>query len=221
MIKRILRGIANFGITDKQKIIRDIADFTIGNKMNGDYYEFGVWKGESFINAYKEYNKRDKEMMFFAFDSFEGLPKDIERDNTGFQLYSSKAYSCSEKDFYKNLSKAGVDLRDVRTTEGYYDKTLTNDLAKTFRTNKAVLIHIDCDLYESTIPVLKFIESVLQNGTVIMFDDWFAYKGNPNAGERLAFEEWLKKCKYVAIPYKVYGSIGNSFIMFEKGSFLF
>ena len=41
----------------------------------GDYLEFGVFRGTSFINACRLARKHGlDEMRFFAFDSFEGLP---------------------------------------------------------------------------------------------------------------------------------------------------
>ena len=53
------------------------------------------------------------------------------------------------------------------------------------------MIMIDCDLYESTVPVLEFITDLVQQGTIIVFHDWFRFKGDPNCGEQKACREWL------------------------------
>ena len=37
---------------------------------------------------------------------------------------------------------------------------------------------IDCDLKESTTLALNFTKSTLQEGTIIIFDDFNYYKGN-------------------------------------------
>jgi O-methyltransferase len=51
---------------------------------------------------------------------------------------------------------------------------------------------IDCDLYESTVPVLKFITPHLCVGSVIVFDDWRCYRNHPDFGEQRACREWLE-----------------------------
>ncbi|OCR92398.1 hypothetical protein [Campylobacter fetus] len=60
---------------------------------------------------------------------------------------------------------------------------------------KASLIYIDCDLYTSSKTVLDFIaqSDLLQDGTIIAFDDWDLYRANPNKGQRKAFKEFKEK----------------------------
>jgi len=58
---------------------------------------------------------------------------------------------------------------------------------------RASLVLIDCDLYESTVPVLAFITDLLDQGTIIIFDDWYRYKGHLDKGEQRACREWLDK----------------------------
>ncbi|GAH13307.1 unnamed protein product, partial [marine sediment metagenome] len=68
---------------------------------------------------------------------------------------------------------------------GWYNKTLKKPCGN----GKLSFIHIDCDLYESTLDVLEYCKDYLQQGTVILFDDWYAFKGDNNSGERKAFKE--------------------------------
>ena len=65
-------------------------------------------------------------------------------------------------------------------------------MRKEHQLNAASIVMIDCDLYSSTKSVLNFITPLLRNGTVLIFDDWFAYKGSPNEGEQKATKEWLQ-----------------------------
>ncbi len=193
--------------------------FAVANNIEGDYLEFGVFKGESFIYAYKHYNKMfanyrktqkvhsrflDHKIRFFAFDSFEGLPDSDDKD-IPLHWTGEKPMSYPRFKFEKNLKKANVDLNKVSIIEGYYDKTLTKSLYAKLGLEKAAIIHIDCDLYESTKTVLDTIKPLIVEGTVIIFDDYFYYKGSPYKGERGAFNEWLVKnpdfiateiCKY-------------------------
>ena len=48
----------------------------------------------------------------------------------------------------------------------------------------AETIHVDCDLHESAKEVLRFIEGMVQRGTILIFDDWHAYSGHEDENEK-------------------------------------
>ena len=52
---------------------------------------------------------------------------------------------------------------------------------------------IDCDLYESTVPVLEFLTDLVGQGTILIFHDWFRFRASPNCGEQRACREWLER----------------------------
>ena len=54
-------------------------------------------------------------MIFFAFDSFEGLPPS---DETGEKVFEGQ-YSCSEDIYLKNVLSAGIDKNKIRTHKGF------------------------------------------------------------------------------------------------------
>jgi len=163
-------------------------------KLEGDYLEFGVWKGQSFISAFHFAQSRNLKLMkFYAFDSFEGLPKIKGIDGDGLCPYSKGMYACDVNKFKKIISSKGVDLNKVTIIPGWYDEVLNEETKKKLPIRKASIIWIDCDLYESTVPVLNFITDYIQDGTILIFDDWFSFRGDPNRGEQRAFREWLKK----------------------------
>lgn len=187
--------------------VRCASSFLAWNQVEGDYLEFGVYEGRSFAEAYRSiwaarlrvknfigspeietwYRKRPR---FIAFDSFSGLPGgDAERHAD----YDEGAYSCSEGQFLENIKSNGVDLEDVSTVPGFYDETLVPALKEQLELRKASCVLIDCDLYESTVPVLDFITDLVDQGTIIIFDDWYRYKGSPHKGEQRACNEWLEK----------------------------
>lgn len=182
--------------------------FTIANNILGDYFEFGVFRGKSFIHAYHYYRAMfarcregnpgyaalpffQQSPRFFAFDSFEGLPPT--GDALPAHWTGERAMSCDQTTFARNLEQGGVTLDDVVMVEGYYDVSLTPDLRTRHRIDKAAIVHVDCDLYESTVTVLDFIVPFLTDGTVFVFDDFFYYQGHPRRGERGAFNAWLEK----------------------------
>ena len=156
----------------------------------GDYLEFGVFYGKSFTRAYMlARNMGLQKMRYFAFDSFEGLPY----AEGEFQIGGVRA----SRDFFTKYIRAhGVDTRRVTTIEGNFTHSLTKSLKETHKLEKAAVVHIDCDLYESTKDVLLFIESLLRPNSIIIFDDWhaFDYLSGPeeaqNMGQQKAFMEW-------------------------------
>ena len=105
-------------------------------------------------------------------------------------------------------------MTKVKIIEGFYKNTLNKELQKRLKIKKAGVIYIDCDLYQSTVEVLDFIIPYIDNGTMIIFDDWYLYEGRDDQGQRKAFNDWLKKnpkfsCEeFIRVPGHL-----NSFLM--------
>lgn len=183
-----IRNLMLYSVAEEN--LRRIMGFIDYGKIEGDYAEFGVYQGHSFVSAYKFAEFFGiKGMNFWAFDSFEGLPEIKGIDKEG--IWKKGEYSCSLENFTKFLKQNKVDLNRVFTIRGFFSDTLK----KKHKIKKLAVAYIDCDLYESTKEVLKFIESYLQEGTLILFDDWNAFKGRSDRGEQKAFYEFQKSCK--------------------------
>ncbi len=178
----------------------------------GDYLEFGVFKGSTFTEAYRIAKaKKLNNMRFFAFDSFEGLPEDSEKESGQFV---KGEYSASLDQFKANLRKAGVDSKDVQAVRGWFKDTLNMETKKRLGLKSAAIVWVDSDLYESAVSVLDFITDLVVDGTILIFDDWFFFKGNPNKGEQRAFREWLAKNPQITVSeFHKYFWHGNSFIV--------
>jgi len=196
-----------FRYTPAEEILNKVMRYVEKTKLKGDYLEFGVYNGTSFISAIK-FSRLYKlnDMRFFAFDSFKGLPE-VKGKESGF--FKKGDCYCNIKEFRRNLIQKKAYSNRVKIVQGWFDKVLTNNKKKAdFHINKASVIMIDCDIYKSAIPVFKFIKSYLQDGTVLIFDDWFY------GGEKRAFEEWLKQNKDIKVTeFHKYGWNGNSFIV--------
>lgn len=156
--------------------------------VQGDYLEFGVFKGGSLIQFHNliEENKLDK-IRLFAFDAFQGLP------NSEGNTFKEGEFYFPKESFLKRIKKAGVDLKKVIIVEGFFDKSLTDGVKKEHQLNKAAIIHVDCDLYTSTVDVLRFCDGLVQKGTILIFDDYLSFQKEQDAsqfGEEKAFKEW-------------------------------
>lgn len=195
------------------------SDFVCAEYVPGDYLEFGVFRGDSFVAAYhsitnavKDWASKDRarmaftdadraqqafaqvkrnEIRFFAFDSFDGLPEPEGVDAVSARFTKGR-YDCSEDEFKRILKSRGVDLTKVTLVPGYYEDSLTQAVKDTHQLTAASIVMVDCDLYSSTKSVLEFITSLVVHGTIIIFDDWLVFKGDPNRGEQLACREWLE-----------------------------
>ncbi|CAA0169855.1 TylF/MycF/NovP-related O-methyltransferase [Tenacibaculum maritimum] len=156
-------------------------------KLEGEiiYLEFGVASGTS-LKWWVNFNSNESS-RFFGFDSFKGLPE---------AWFSNK-----KGDFNQN----GIlpDIKDDRLefVQGLYQKTLFNFLKKKKILNKQKIIHIDADLYSSTLFVLTTLHHYLEKDDIIIFDD-FAYI----MGEYKALIDY-EKSYYT--KYKVIGAVNN------------
>jgi O-methyltransferase len=198
-----------------QIFLKNAMNYVFGCHIEGDYLEFGSFRGNTLTSAFLSAKRyRLDSMKFFVFDSFEGLPPIAGVDSAGPCHYEEGQYACSLEEFNRIIARRGVDLRRVIITKGWYDKTLNEETRKRLHIKKAAIIWIDCDLYESTVPVLDFITPYIQTGTILCFDDWFCFGGDPTRGEARAFREWLKKNSWLtAIEYRKFESAGHSFLM--------
>ena len=80
-------------------------------------------------------------------------------------------------------------MPDSNIIKGFYKDSLDDKLQS--RLPKAGIIHIDVDLYSSTVEILKFLKPLLVPGSLILFDDWYCFPPGSNMGEKRAFNEFL------------------------------
>ena len=175
------------------------------------FFEFGCHSGRTFsaaVNAAKYFNMMDAE--FYAFDSFEGLPTtNVEEDG----IFRTGSFCTSKSDFLKIVKqKTGLDLNNDHIIEGFYSDSLTTELQE--RTPKVGMVHIDVDLYSSTMQILEFIKPLIMVGTVIVFDDWYCFPPGSNKGEMRAVKESsAANPSFQLEEWKAYSTFGKSFFV--------
>jgi len=111
------------------------------------FYEFGVWNGVSFqylINTFKK---------GFGFDTFTGIPETWHNEPKG------------------NYSNFGVvpKIEGGEFMVGKFEDTLPDFFSE--ERPKASLINFDADLYSSTICALNYANKVIDNKTILVFDE--------------------------------------------------
>lgn len=204
-----------FNYTPFESVLQEAMLFTACSRLAGDYLEFGVYRGRSFTAAFhlaQCYNLNS--MRFYAFDSFQGLPRQTGSEGKPGDIFKEGDYCCSETEFRKILLKRKVDSSKITLIPGWYHETLSKKTKKELPIKKAAVVYFDCDLYESAVLALDFTTDYVQDGTIFIFDDWFLFKGNPNKGEQKAFREWLEKNPSLAASeFYRFPWGGNSFII--------
>ena len=192
-------------------------DFLTDNKIEGDYFEFGCHRGRTFRMALTEARHHNLTgMEFLAFDSFEGLPRN-EGDHGIGSKWGKGQLVTTERQFMELMRTHGLYLDQIRIIPGFYDLSLNADLTRSLEeeTRKASFICLDCDLYESAVPVFIFIEKFLQEGSIVYIDDyWTGYRGNPNQGVSRAFNEHQERSGWKYAEYLSVGWAGKSFITY-------
>ena len=159
----------------------------------GHYYEFGVYQLKSILNFNRIRNlaalrrPEYRRIGIYAFDSFEGLPESTAHDVPDPEWHKG-AYS-GAMPHLKDLARRAK-IQGIEFIPGFYDNSLTDALAKRLASTPPSIIHIDCDLYSSTITVLRWLDRIALPGATVFFDDIWKYCGNPDAGELKAIAEY-------------------------------
>ena len=148
----------------------------LAHGVPGNIIEFGVFQGFSTrvlrraVRGLQRGQLRGPRKEIFACDSFKGLPEPYENLERG-------AFAC-----------APPNLPGVQIVEGYFEDSLTDDLAR--RVGRVALASFDADLYSSTLCALRWLTPLLDAGSLLLFDQ---YLGGGGTEERRAHEDWERE----------------------------
>jgi O-methyltransferase len=169
--------------SDRFKLYESIADkYNLsGEQIN--YLEFGVYQGSSFSWWIKKNNNPDS--RFYGFDTFEGLP-----ENWG-------TYAKGDM----NAKFPNIDDSRCQFFKGLFQDTLFN-FTESQRIDKGKLIlHLDADLFSSTLFVLSTLARYLKKGDIIIFDEF-----NVPNHEYFAFKVFTES---FYIKHELIGAVNN------------
>ncbi|MDD5691127.1 MAG: macrocin O-methyltransferase [Candidatus Omnitrophica bacterium] len=199
---------------DKVKILKKAIFHCELENIEGSYFEFGVFEGASLYAAVSLHRgiKSKIKRNFYGFDSFD----------YGFRYFEGRDRHpfFKEGDFkspYKKVANRLKRFNNVRLIRGYFEETVKGKLANEISGRDCcAIIFIDCDLMGPALIALNFIKPILQKGSVIILDDYWAYRGSRNHGTCGALNEFLRNNQEVKLrDYYSYGHGGHSFIVSE------
>ncbi|QVL56742.1 MAG: class I SAM-dependent methyltransferase [Simkaniaceae bacterium] len=160
--------------------------------LQGGYLEMGVCTGKT-VNFIAALNPTQK---VYGFDSFEGLPEDWIRED---QVIPIGTFA------FKNPNELPYVLHNVFLYKGWFKESLPAFKKSFFNGSQIAFLHIDADLYSSTVDVFEALEENIVPGTIIVFDEFYNYAGS-EIHEFKAFMEFLEKTGYQAeyLAYNAY-----------------
>jgi len=165
----------------------------IGDKTI-DYLEFGVSRGVSF--RWWLENVQDEKSAFYGFDTFTGLPEDWGPFKKG--------------DMSGGNEPPRIDDKRHKFYKGLFQQTLY-DFLDSYSSSNMKVVHMDADLYSSTLFVLTLLSPYLKAGDILFFDEF-----NVPLHEFKAFKDWVNS---FYVEYSVIGEVNNYYqvaILIEK-----
>jgi hypothetical protein len=202
----------------------DAIEFVNFERVEGDIVECGVFGGVSLAILAKgaTFDPKGMSRRIVGIDSFEGLPSgegharwqagDCATMHSPHPIVAMGERVTPEttRDLF---ARCGLDAPTIHV--GRFDAVLPRVIPSAHPA--IALLHVDCDLYESTRDVLTGVAPALQDGTIVLFDDWFHYRGNPRCGEARAFREFLDSHPgWEAVEWRTYGPYSKAFIMSRR-----
>ena len=156
-----------------------------------DYFEFGVCGGHSF-KWWLDHNK-SADSKFYGFDTFEGLPEAFGPFGKGSMAVALESLNINDPraSFYKGL----------------FQDTLVPFLDNYNNTRKK-LIHLDADLFSATIFSLSQLYRFLNDGDILLFDEFAVPKH-----EFMAFKIFTES---FYVNYEVIGAANNYLFLAVK-----
>ena len=150
---------------------------------DGLYLEFGVGRGKSM-----RWIAPRVDGTVHGFDSFEGIQEHWNGNPIGSFAQSKRPKVPDNVLFHV----------------GYFDATLPGFL-ETY-TDPVTFLHVDCDLYSSTVTIFDSLGSRLQPGAIVLFDEYYNFH-RWQEHEFRAFQEYVQKSgiKYEYIAFSVTG----------------
>ncbi len=142
----------------------------------GAVVECGVWKGGMLAGIAEVLG--DKKYVYYAYDSFEGLPdvKEIDgrkalewQKNTSSPIYYDNCRA-EQESVEGLLSALGVEYKAIK---GWFDQTVGSNPPG----EAVTVLRLDGDWYESTMVCLENLYPLVKEGGLVIIDDYFAWDG--------------------------------------------
>lgn len=207
-------AMGNYGLASRQ-----IADqltlavqYAHSANVSGDIVEFGTQSGRTARVISLAMQSFCPSRMLHLFDSFLGLPAVDNPVDSSTPDVASGVWGAGQLVGITRNRLSELVSPIPHTIHGGWFKDTIVDLAGV----KLAMVHIDCDLYESTVDVLDGMRKydLFQDGQIILFDDFNCNRASGEFGQRAAFDR-LKNggVAFRFEPLGFYGWSGAAFLV--------
>ena len=202
---------------EKYMALKKVHYLSALENVEGDYLEFGVFTGSSFCHSIRccrklvRLNPNIARTTFYGFDSFAGFGPLREEDRHPF--YTSENFPASLPKVERRVRKAAGDIA-FQLIPGFFDESLKRGARET-GIEKIRIVFIDSDTFASASQALAFCRPALQQGTFIVLDDYFSYRGREDRGVRRAYSEFAAESRLKARQVFTYGMGGVALVVSE------
>lgn len=145
----------------------------------GDIVEVGSWMGGSSLVLTASANLNKPNSKIYICDTFKGIALAGPNDNH----HKDGDFTGSSKEHVHRLLST-FRLSNFKIAEGIFP----NETAELVDTDKISFLHIDVDVYEGYMSILKWAQDKLVPGAIIVFDDYSAWSCK---GAKLAVDEYF------------------------------
>jgi hypothetical protein len=204
------------------------------NKLDGDIFEFGVYKGKSLLSTALLLKSLNCNKKIYAFDAYFGLKPFVDSNDNFNNFYMMYEEKVIDENHLKNIEKIKKinnflskknDTLTISDSNDFSDTSLESlkkkiefleldnivfvkgyfsDTIKNFKNPKIFCSNIDCDLYKSYEISLPFVYQNLVDGGFIHLDEYYSLKF---PGARLFCNKFCKDNKIKINKY--FDSIDN------------
>jgi O-methyltransferase len=186
--------------------------------VEGDYLEFGIFTGSSFCHSIRccknlaKLNPKILSTKFYGFDSFAGFGTLAEDDKHPF--YTDENFATSLHAVNNRVHRVARGTK-FQLIPGFFENSLSGG-ASQLGIEKSRIIFIDSDTYSSAKEALIFCLPTLQEGSFIILDDYYSYRGSDKKGVRRAFSELIEQNNIKVRHVFTYGLGGVVYVVSEK-----
>jgi len=164
----------------KIRFLLDIRGLLIINKLEGDYVEFGVYRGEMTYAAATILAPRIT--RYIGLDTFAGLPEPRQDDAEVF-VFEKQGFMASPRAIAEKMM-AGYPTALI---EGDFRDRAVRDQFEAEVSAISVLV-LDCNWPSSVEAAMALAAPHLQCGSIVFFDDYFVGTRRTNFNERILRE---------------------------------
>jgi len=193
--KELINLVKEYSMTDYKNLYlsTQVIKYISEKNIEGEIVECGVWKGGHLIIFKSLCEKYNLDKKIFAYDTFDGMTESSINDfnykgENAIELMKKTSFSENNGDniwcyasldlVKKNITKILGNTNNINFIKGDVIKTLQE---KKNLPNKISILRLDTDFYESTKIELLTLFPLLEEGGILIIDDYGHWNGAKKA----------------------------------------